>query len=383
MYLITKSTGKISKAKYLLLVPLMLAIVLVYLLKQDMQVLAGLERWQQNFPHLYQKTNGLNGQQSYQELHALLIYRNEQLLYEQYYKGNQDYINFEQGIKRVKSSRIKQWQYDDLHYIASVNKSLTAIFIGILLEEFSLSADSLISQHYQFSPQQLATCPVLQQLTFAHLLSMQSPWQWDEWQGDDLINLWQQTDFNQYLLSKPCKSTLSWQYNSAIPNFLLNLFDNKLRQQQQISIQTYLDKEFFQPLKIKNYLWVQQPNGVVEGSARMHMQARDLAKIGQLILNQGKYAGQQIVSANWLKHMTQPQQATEAGDYGYFIWLREYAGEPAWVMEGDGGQYLIILPELAAVVVIFQGNYLDWPLYHAQSKELLSQYVVPQLRADK
>ncbi|MER2493875.1 serine hydrolase domain-containing protein [Catenovulum sediminis] len=364
-------------------IPLSLAVLLFAAAYKDMKSLHMLEKNRSAFPKLFAQTTIPAEKGGFSELHSLLIYHKSQILFEQYYVGNQDYIDFSAGIKRIHSQRIKQWQQDDLHYIASVNKSISALIVGSLLPAFNFTADTNVAQLLTEKEQALLSkCEAHQDLTIFDALTMQTAYQWDEWQGDDLKNLWQQADFVTYLLSQDCSSEKKyWTYNSALPNFLLSLFDRKLRQERQTTLKDWTDQNLFLPLEITEYQWFQQPNGAPEASARMFMRSRDLLKLGQLLLNQGAWQGTQIVDASWVKQMQQPHVAVNEEHYGYYLWLRDYAGYSAWVMEGDGGQYVITVPSLQLVIVITQGHYLNWPVYSEQSRRLVENFIIPQIKS--
>ena len=77
----------------------------------------------------------------FRELHSLLVYKDGFLVLEEYFAGNDDFIQFEHGILRDSSRERVQWSRDDKHYVASVNKSLTATVAGIALDRFQVPLD--------------------------------------------------------------------------------------------------------------------------------------------------------------------------------------------------------------------------------------------------
>jgi CubicO group peptidase (beta-lactamase class C family) len=98
------------------------------------------------------------------------------------------------------------------------------------------------------------------------------------------------------------------------------------------------------------------------------MTPRDLARIGQLVLNRGQWEGRPVVPAEWLKKSFQPYFAVdEFRHYGYLWYLGEWLyGSPPnrpvahWIGAfGYGGQRLFVLPELDITVAITAGNYAD------------------------
>jgi CubicO group peptidase (beta-lactamase class C family) len=74
--------------------------------------------------------------------------------------------------------------------------------------------------------------------------------------------------------------------------------------------------------------------------------------------------------------MTSRQATSPAGDYGYYFWLRQQDGISYYTAEGDGGQYIAVFPSLEMVLVLTQGNYLQWLLYKAQADRIIRQVLL-------
>jgi CubicO group peptidase (beta-lactamase class C family) len=305
----------------------------------------------------------------FKEIHSLLLYKSGALVFEHYQKGNNDRINFEQGVRLVKGQQDFVWTANEPHYVASVTKAVTATLTGIALKQTGLRLDTTLGQLLP-NHAALKANPLKAAVTLQHLLSMQAGFVWDEWTGDDLKKLWQQPDFADYLLHQantgPGKS---WAYNSALPNLLLSLLQKQLKQ----PLRPWADRQLFDKLGITNYRWDLQPDGVPEGSALLYLRPRDMLKLGVLYLQQGQWQGEQLLPTGWVQQMTSRQASSTAGDYGYYFWLRQSDGVAYYTAEGDGGQYIAVFPDLEMVVVMTQGNYLQWPLYHQQGEVVFSQ----------
>ena len=307
----------------------------------------------------------------YKEVHSLIVHAKGQTLAEAYFLGNTDTIDFEGGIKRVTGTP-KQWGPEDKHYVASVTKGVTALLTGIALAQLDLQATTpvagLFPENSVFQHQRWSSA-----LTIEHLLTMQAGFEWDEWTGDDLIQLWQSPNFTSYLLSKENTGVgLRWRYNSALPNLLLKGLQNRLN----VSLDTWADQYFFRPLGIVDYQWARQPDGTAEGSARLHLRPQDMLKIGLLVLNEGRAGEIQLVPQAWIRQMKAVQVEGSAGQYGYFVWPRKIAGHEYVAFEGDGGQYINVFPKLQLVIVMTQGNYLQWPLYREQAEAMMAEFLL-------
>jgi len=89
--------------------------------------------------------------------------------------------------------------------------------------------------------------------------------------------------------------------------------------------------------------------------------------------------GEQVIPAAWVEAVSQVQVVTSSGDYSYFFWLRNLNGVSYLSAEGDGGQFINIFPEQNMVIVMTQGNYLEWPLYVNQADEIMGTYILPAI----
>ena len=307
------------------------------------------------------------------ELHSLLVYKDGLLVLEQYFKGNNDYIEFENGVSRNSSRPPIQWSTDKKHYVASVNKALTATLTGIALDKFDISLETklstLLPKYTEYFKDEKKA-----QITIKDVLTMQMGFDWDEWGRDDLALLWQSDDFAKLVLNRTNHgSGRAWVYNSAGPNLLLKALQTKIKQ----PLRQWADKHFYNKLGITDYDWQSQPSGEPEGSARMFMRPRDMLKVGITYLNKGKWQGEQVIPAKWVEAVSQVQATSDAGDYSYLFWLRELNGVRYISADGDGGQYINIFPEQNMVIVMTGGNYLEWPVYSTQAREIMVRLVFP------
>jgi CubicO group peptidase (beta-lactamase class C family) len=314
------------------------------------------------------------GTRSYRELHSLLIYKDGCLVVEEYYRGNNDYIDFEGGIRRKTGdpSQIR-WGRTDKHYIASVNKALTATVTGIAVEQFGLSPETPISDLLPEKADYFTDANKAA-VTLHDMLTMQLGFVWDEWGRSDLALLWKSDDFTEFLLRRNNRGPQSaWVYNSASPNMLLRGLDNLVPG----SIRDWADENFYSKLGITDYDWQSQPDGLPEGAARMHMRPRDMLKVGVTYLNKGVWGDEQVIPEEWVEEVSKVQVKGFAGDYSYFFWMRRLKGVNYISADGDGGQYINIFPDQNMVIVMTQGNYLAWPLYVNQANHMMGNYILP------
>jgi CubicO group peptidase (beta-lactamase class C family) len=105
--------------------------------------------------------------------------------------------------------------------------------------------------------------------------------------------------------------------------------------------------------------------------------------VGVTYLNDGVWNGKRVIPAQWIKDIWKVRVKGPAGDYSYFFWHRDVNGVPYLSADGDGGQYINIFPKQDLVVVITQGNYLEWPLYVKQASDMMGSFILPALKPGK
>lgn len=120
----------------------------------------------------------------------------------------------------------------------------------------------------------------------------------------------------------------------------------------------FANRYLFGPMNIRISGWDKDPQGYFLGGNNMAMRPRDMIKIGQLMMNMGIYNGEQLVPGDWIVRSVEPVTGRRAGvnNYGY-LWFRRMAGDYHMVYAfGNGGQYIMILPELEAVIAVTTRN---------------------------
>lgn len=142
----------------------------------------------------------------------------------------------------------------------------------------------------------------------------------------------------------------------------------------------FAQRTLFDPLGIEKPEWQFSPTGLAQGGGGLGLRSRDLLTLGQLLLNGGRWEGRQVLPEAWVAAMTQAHaSAGDHGDYGYLTWLPTYtvAGKPhaAWAMNGTGGNKVVIVPDLDAVVVVTTENY-DVHNPHVLADALISDHAL-------
>lgn len=162
----------------------------------------------------------------------------------------------------------------------------------------------------------------------------------------------QTPDWVQTYLSQPVVGVgRNFQYDSIV-TYLLSAIVQKVT---GLTLLDYLRLKLFDPMHITEVAWEISPEGYNTGGWGLHIQPESLAKFGQLLLDDGKWQGRQLLPASWVREMMTEQQPGTG--YGYQMWQCEYPG--AWRADGALGQYILIVPDKEVVLVITECTLID------------------------
>ena len=114
----------------------------------------------------------------------------------------------------------------------------------------------------------------------------------------------------------------------------------------------FADEYLFKPLGITDWLWESSPDGINFGAFSLYLKPRDMAKIGQMLIQNGQWNGRHIVDSNWIDIATQAHQAyLPYWAYGYYLWVSPLEDIFYYNASGHGGQMIIVVPEKNLVIV--------------------------------
>ncbi len=152
-------------------------------------------------------------------------------------------------------------------------------------------------------------------------------------------------------------------------------------------VNRYFEKKLFSPLGIDTWQWSRSPTGEFMTGGGLRLQARDLAKLGMLVLHEGKWGGQQVLPASWIQAATSSHvRANENQTYGYQFWRRAWKTScgaiDAPYMSGNGGNAIVILPELDAVVAVTRQHYGQRGM-HQQTIRIIENYVLQTIGCEQ
>ncbi|MBD2842136.1 serine hydrolase domain-containing protein [Erythrobacter rubeus] len=178
-----------------------------------------------------------------------------------------------------------------------------------------------------------------------------------------------------------------------------NLVGASLVEFGEAPVHQLFDELIAKPLDFGPYHWALAPNGEGYLGGGAYIRPRDILKIGKMYVSEGRWNGRQIISANWVEESTKPYieispettgMTPEAFQNSYFGGLQAYI----WVLNpivvgdrsytsyqasGNGGQLLIVVPDLELVVAITGGNYRMGGIWGRWRDQIVGGYIIPAL----
>lgn len=259
-----------------------------------------------------------------------------------------------------------RWQSEGVdtvpHVLHSVSKTFTATAVGLAIADGKMS---LTDKVIEFFPDNLPAevSDNLKRMTVRDLLTMSC--------GHDVEPTGQReegVDWVQTFLAHPVvhEPGTFYLYNS-LGTYVLSAIVQKVTGEKVVD---YLTPRLFDPLHIDKPKWEESPQGINTGGWGLYLKTEDLAKMGQLLLQNGEWNGKQIIPAEWVAEMSKKQvesinpgtrmeeaetkgMTKENSDwmqgYGYQMWR---CRPGCFRADGARGQYIIVVPDKNAVIAI-------------------------------
>lgn len=275
-----------------------------------------------------------------QELHSLMVLRHGKVVFEEWFGENAADIN---------------------HVMHSVSKAFTSMAIGFAVQEGLIAVDNKVVSFFPDDlPEELS--PGLQDLEIRDLLTMTV--------GHDSVSTqamktpngsWEQEFLARPIIYEP--GTV-FAYNS-MASYMLSAIIQRVSGKTMLD---YLHPRLLGPLGITGAEWLKSPTGINIGGFGLYIKTEDMAKLGQFLLQKGKWNGKQLLSKQWIEEASSvkvkqrpfwvsPEADLDESDwgqgYGYQLWRNRPEGFRA---DGARGQYIIVLPEKEAVIVTTAKN---------------------------
>ncbi len=245
--------------------------------------------------------------------------------------------------KVVCEAQVGAYRPEFYHVCHSLSKSVTAMAIGMLIDEGKLTLDSKATKLLEKRVPALSMLGY-RSLTIRHLLTMTSGASFAE-TGVTVEKNWLKSFFESGVTSAPGKK---FNYNS-LNTYVLSCIVKEVSGE---GLCKYLKKRLFEPLGITNYHWELSPEGIECGGWGLYLTREDMAKLGQLYLDEGVWCGKRIISDTWIKMSTMPWIKTPeeygAFEYGYHVWADKYG--KSFLFNGMFCQDVLVLREQRIVI---------------------------------
>jgi CubicO group peptidase (beta-lactamase class C family) len=301
---------------------------------------------------------------------SVLVMRRGTVVYEQYFGGA---------------------DAETLHDTRSVGKSFTSLAMGIAIERGVVSGlDAKVFEYLGDLKPFANDTPLKQAITVEDLLTMASALECNDDDEDSPGN-----EENMYPLQKwarwaadiPTQKTWTrdasgrgpWHYCTAGTVLLGQAIQRAAKQE----VDLFIAEHIFRPLGITRWEFARSPTNEVMTGGGLRLRTRDWATAMEMLRAGGKHGGVQVVPAAYLgKAWTVQRKAMPEQDYGYLFWHRTYrtrcGDHGAWFMGGNGGNAIVAVPGLEAVIVVTRTNYNQRGM-HQQTTALVEKEILPGL----
>jgi CubicO group peptidase (beta-lactamase class C family) len=316
-------------------------------------------------------------------LHGIVIVRRGRLVLERYYDG-EDYC-WGRPLGHV------TFGPETLHDLRSVTKSITSLLYGIALAQGRVPPPQspLLAQFPEYPD--LAADPKRSPITVGHVLSMTMGTDWNEQlpyttPENSEIAMELAPDRYRFVLERRVVEPpgRNWIYSGGATA----LVGHMIARGTGRPLPEFARSVLFDPLGIGESVWTAGSDGIASAASGLRLAPRDLARIGQMIVQRGQWQGSEVVPARWLDAAFEKRTTCDpARDFGYH-WYTGTAAVGAgarperWVGAiGNGGQRLYVLPGIDLSVVFTAGNY-DTPDQWKPPTIALREIILPALKPD-
>lgn len=283
---------------------------------------------------------------------------------------------------------------DRVHDMRSASKTVAPMLIGIARDQgVKLGLDSAVYQAFpQYKP--FANWDDRKtRLTLGNLITMTSGYACDD--NDDaspgnedvMQSQTAQPDWYKYTLDLPMNRDPGGEH-AIYCSADINLAAGMLATETNRWLPEIFDDLLARPLQINSYYMNLMPTGQAYMGGGLYLRPRDELKLGQLYLSDGIWHGRRVVSKEWVRASTEHHSSfTPALDiegsheYGYGWHIHYLKSGPHvfrdYAAGGNGGQFVIVIPDLDMVIAIKGGSYGQFPKWYRWELALVPKYIIP------
>lgn len=313
----------------------------------------------------------------HQQITSVLVARNGRLVYEQYFD--------DRGPEALRNTR-------------SATKTITSMLMGVAIDRGALpSVRAPVAGYFPDKTPLAHPDPRKARISVEDFLTMSSLLECDDQNQFSRGNeerMYLIEDWTKFTLDLPIKGFAPWAqkpaespYGRSFSYCTAGVFTlgALLERATRSPLPEFARTTLFEPMGVSRVKWAMSPLGIAQGGGGLQLRSRDLLKFGQLYLNGGVWRDRRLVSEAWVKASVAPHVETGQDDtnYGYLWWLKPFQvggkAHPAWLMNGTGGNKVVVVPGLDMVMVVTTTNFRVQDS-HAISEKLLTDGVLAALQ---
>lgn len=328
-----------------------------------------------DLPSRFQQLDSILAEERYDGISSVLVQQHSEILYEGYFRD---------------SAR------DTLHNTRSTTKTITAMLVGAALHKGYL--DSVEQTVWPLLTKRRPSTeddPRKLGMQFEDLLTMSSLLECNDensFSRGHEERMYLLSDWVAFAMALPVRGFPAWEtppeqspYGRSFSYCTAGtvLLGAALEQAVGDRVDRFAEAALLTPLGIERAQWQMTPSGHAMTGGGIGLRTRDLAKLGQVLLDGGAIDDEQLMPASFVSAMLSPQAQPRPGyAYGYLVWRApfEFQGKPlnAWAMAGNGGNYVFIVPELSLITVITSTSF-NRADAHPRTHRIFQEHVLNQL----
>jgi CubicO group peptidase (beta-lactamase class C family) len=286
----------------------------------------------------------------YENIRSVMIIKNDHLVYENHFQNG---------------------ERNQLREIDRMTLIFSQLAVGLALDDGYIDSIStpihLFLPDYQISFEEI---PQKKEINLLHLLTHTAGFSWNESvistesNNNDINIMLEKSDAAGYLIRKPLEAApgMRYNFNSGTGFLIAKIIEVATGK----TLEEYINHKIFEPLEIDNYHWSEDRVGVSNGSNGLQISPFDLLKIGQLLLDEGIWKNEELISFDWYLSSVQTQFFVTS-QYGYAYYWNKFnptflsnnidlhSDEPFFIM-GQQGDGIFIIPEKDLAVVVYAEN---------------------------